>query len=337
MVPMTKSFYIIAFLICLQSCATKLEQGRDVVISISGEIAPEEMGRTLVHEHMLVDFIGADSTGFHRWDREEVVEFLTPHIRKVQEKGVKTIVECTPSFLGKDPILLQLLSERTGMQFITNTGYYGAVSGKYLPGEINELSSEELAKRWVDEFKNGIEGTGVRPGFIKIGVNEGELLSANDQRLVQAAALTHKETGLLVVSHTGTWKTAKAQVAILKKAGINLNNFVWVHAQNEPDFENYREAVKEGVWVSLDGIVWDVEGHLQRLKFFKEQLGLDRVLISHDAGWYTPGEADQSGFKGYTSLFDELMPKLLDAGFNQDDIDKLLINNPREAFAVRVD
>lgn len=334
---MKKHFLYAALFILFQACNSAKDKDKAVILTISGEIQPESLGTTLVHEHVLVDFIGADSTGDHRWDRQEVVDFLVPYIREIQEKGVKTIVECTPSFLGKDPLLLQMISEKTGMQFITNTGYYGAVNGKYLPGEISDLSVEDLAGRWIAEFKEGIAGTDVRPGFIKIGVNEGEVLSAVDEKLVLAAAYTHKQTGLLIVSHTGTWKTAKAQIELLKREGVDLKHFVWVHAQNEPDFENYRKAVQEGVWVSLDGIVWDVEGHFQRLKFFKEQIDLDRVLISHDAGWYSPGEEDQSGFKGYSSLFDQLLPRLLQEGFTQSDIDKMLIYNPREAFSLWLD
>jgi phosphotriesterase-related protein len=256
-------------------------------------------------------------------------------LEEIKARGVKTLVECTPSYLGKDPILLKKLHEATGIQFITNTGYYGAVYGKYLPKHAFTESSEQLAKRWITEFQSGIEDTGVNPGFIKISGNSGPILSATDEKLVRAAAMTHKETGLLIVSHTGTWETANAQIRVLKKEKIDLSHFVWVHAQTEKDFENYKKAAEEGVWISLDGIAWDVPGHLERIVYCKENGLLNHVLLSHDAGWYSPGEPDGGDFKGYTALFDELIPMLKEKGFTQTDLDLMLVENPSKAFSIK--
>ncbi|MFC0264747.1 phosphotriesterase family protein [Fontibacter flavus] len=332
---MKKTHFLLLFLWWFSSCGPSATNTSTKIITVEGDIKPDAMGITLIHEHVLVDFIGADSTGFHRWDKDEVVSFLTPYIEDAKKRGVRTMVECTPSFLGKDPELLKMLSEKTGMQFLTNVGFYGAVSGKYLPPYAKEATAEELADIWVKEFVEGIGDTGIKPGFIKISVNEGAVLSEMDQKLVKAAALTHLQTGLLIVSHTGIWKTANPQIELLKSMKVDPQNFVWVHAQNEQDFENYRLAVKQGVWISLDGVVWDVQGHLERLEFFRDQLGLDRVLISHDAGWYSPGKMDQGDFKGYTGLFDELLPKLKENGFSSAEINKMLMENPRKAFAVK--
>lgn len=332
---MKKAHFLLLFFWLFSSCGPSETISIPKIVTVEGEIEPDALGITLIHEHVLVDFIGADSTGFHRWDKNQVVSFLIPYIEDAKKRGVSTMVECTPSFLGKDPELLKMLSKKTGMQFLTNVGFYGAVSGKYLPQFAKEATAEELADMWVKEAFEGIGDTGIKPGFIKISVNEGDVLSEMDQKLVTAAALTHLKTGLLIVSHTGTWKTARAQVQLLKSMKVDPQNFVWVHAQNEQDFENYRLAVKEGVWVSLDGIVWDVKGHLERLEFFRNQLGLDRVLISHDAGWYSPGKSDQGDFKGFTSLFDELLPLLEEKGFLKEDVDVLLIENPKKAFAIK--
>ena len=332
---MKRLFLILPILLVFQFCKAPDQNENLVINTVLGEIDPNALGITLVHEHVLVDFIGADSTGNHRWERDEVASFLIPFLKEAMDRGVKTMIECTPSYLGKDPGLLKMLSEATGMQFITNVGYYGAVSGKYLPFYAFGESAEDLAKRWINDARNGIAETKVKPGFIKIGVNEGEKLSDMDAKLVKAAGITHLETGLLIVSHTGSWKTAKAQIDLLKANEVSPKSFVWVHAQNEKDFENYRLAHQEGVWISLDGIVWDVKGHLDRLLFIKNHLDLEKVLISHDAGWYSPGEQDQNKFKGYTSLFDELIPLLYDNGFTKVDVDKMLIENPRRAFSLQ--
>jgi phosphotriesterase-related protein len=83
------------------------------LITVNGEIPVEEMGICLIHEHILVDFIGADSTGYHRWEKSEVIERALPILLKDKQKGVKTFFECTPAYLGRDPLLLKELSEKT--------------------------------------------------------------------------------------------------------------------------------------------------------------------------------------------------------------------------------
>lgn len=314
------------------SCA---DQKSTYVQTVSGKISPDEMGLTLIHEHILVDFIGADSTGYHRWDKDSVIQRVLPFLEELKVRGVKTIVECTPSYLGKDPVLLSKLTELTGIRFLTNTGYYGAVGAKYLPKHAFEESAAQLSQRWVGEFREGIESTGIKPGFIKISVNEGAVLSEVDKKLVQAAAITHLETGLLIVSHTGTWKTAKAEIDVLQESGVDVSNFVWVHAQTEKDFKNYTKAAEYGLWISLDGIAWDVPGHLERIVFCKENKILDRVLLSHDAGWYSPGEPKGGNFVGFTALFDELVPLLKEKGFTQKELDLILIENPAKAFSIK--
>lgn len=310
---------------------------QSIIHTVDKSISPEEMGLTLIHEHVLVDFIGADETGYHRWNKDSVVAQILPYLMEVKARGVKTIVECTPAFLGRDPILLQKLSEASGINFLTNTGYYGAVDGKYLPKTISTISDDQLADIWIREFENGIEDTNVKPAFIKISVNEGANLSEIDSKIVRAAARTHKATGLLIVSHTGSWETASAQINILEEESVDLSSFVWVHAQNETDMNKYKVAAKKGVWVSLDGVVWDVEGHLEKIIYMKNEGLLDNLLVSHDAGWYSPGEENGGDFKGFTSLFDDLIPKLKDRGFTEEELNQILVINPKRAFTRKVD
>lgn len=294
----------------------------------------DSLGKTLIHEHMLVDFVGADSIHPGRWNRDSVVARVLPYLMDLKKHGVRSVLDCTPSYLGKDPILLQQLSEKSGIRILTNTGYYGEVGGKYLPKHAFSETAEELSERWIAEFENGIEGTGIRPGFIKISVNEADTLSQIDQKLVKAAALTHLKTGLTIASHTGTWKTAIQEVRILQEMGVDPSAFVWVHAQNEPDFKNYQVAAELGVWISLDGIGWAIEPYVERLLFAKEKGILDRVLISHDAGWYDPAKLGGGDFQPFTTIFEKLIPILSEKGFSQSDWNLLLIQNPTIAFQI---
>ncbi|MEB2784796.1 phosphotriesterase family protein [Algoriphagus persicinus] len=313
------------------SCS-RPESNSSLINTVTGSISVDSMGITLIHEHMLVDFIGADSVSPERYNREEVIAKVLPYLLEVKKYGVKTIFDCTPSYLAKDPMLLKKLSEQSGIQIITNTGFYGAVDNKYLPDFAFNETAEELADRWIEEFEYGIGDTEIKPGFIKISVNEEKPLREIDAKLVIAAGITHQKTGLQIASHTGTWATASQEVVILQEMGIEPSAFVWVHAQAEQDFQNYLSAAKMGVWISLDGIGWSLDEYLDRLFFAKENGFLDQVLISHDAGWYDPAKPNGGEFQPFTNIFEKLMPALNVKGFTASDWEILLVENPKQAF-----
>jgi phosphotriesterase-related protein len=306
------------------------------VITVNGSIPATSMGTTLIHEHFLVDFIGADKINYTRWNRDDVVKKVMPYLIESKKYGIKTILDCTPAFLGRDVVLLKKLADESGLQILTNTGYYGAVGNKYLPRWAFTETQEQLAERWINEFKNGIEGTTIKPGFIKISVDTGQL-SELHQKLVKAAALTHLQTGLTICSHTGPAIPAFEEIELFKKLSVHPSAFVWTHAQNEKDKTLHVKAAKLGAWISLDGIGWgDVEEYANLIDNLRSAGLLNKVLISHDAGWYKPGEKDGGDFKGYINIFTELIPLLKKRAFNDDDIQQLLVKNPAEAFAIRI-
>lgn len=305
--------------------------------TVNGSIPSVQLGKSLIHEHFLVDFIGADKISFDRWNRAEVIEKVLPYLLEARQAGVKSVFDCTPDFLGRDVKLLKMLSDRSGLQIITNTGYYGAVGNKYLPSWAISETAEQLAKRWINEFKKGINGTSVKPGFIKIGVDADRPLSELHKKLVHAAAITHLKTGLTICSHTGLAKAALEQLEILKSRGVHPNAFVWVHAQAESEKSYHLNAAREGAWVSLDGIGWgDFDNYTDSIIRLNNEGLLNRVLISHDAGWYKPGETLGGDFIGFTNIFKEIIPRLTQNGFTDSDLDQLLITNPAEAMSIRV-
>ena len=306
-------------------------------MTVLGPIPPEQLGLTLIHEHLLVDFRGAGLPSYGTWDRTAVREAVRPFVEAAMARGVRSMLDCTPNYLGRDVRLLKEISEETGLQLLTNTGYYGAVNNKYLPAWTFTESAAQLARRWIREYEEGIDGTGIRPGFIKIGVNPGPL-SAVHQKLIRAAGLTHLATGLTICSHTGPAQGAMEQIKILKELGVSPGAFVWVHAQNELDKSQYRKAARDGAWVSLDGMGWGKEKqYAEWLATLKAQGNLSKVLVSHDAGCYRPGEADpMAKFAGYTALFDTVRPLLEKKGFVEKDFDQLLLDNPARAFTLSV-
>ena len=310
---------------------------RLVINTVNGPIAATELGRSLSHEHVLVDFIGAEKTGYDRWDRDEVVEVVLPHLMELKQAGYQSLFECTPAYIGRDPRLLQRLSARSGLHLITNTGYYGARDNKYIPNSELDKNADELAESWIAEFRHGIEDTGVKPGFIKIGVDGRRGLSPMHERLVRAACRTHLKTGLTIASHTGPNAAAFQQAEIVRSEGVAPEAFIWVHATNS-DTQELIRAATSGMWVSLDNIgkPEKILPTVERLVALKTAGLLSRVLISHDAGWYSPQQPRGGKFNGYTLIEQALVPALLDAGFTRQDVDQLLIQNPASAFALNV-
>ena len=335
-------FFAVLFPVFFFGCSPEPEK---MILTVKGPIPARELGTTLVHEHVLVDFIGADSTGYHRWNKEEAVERIVPFITEIQNMKVKTLFECTPVYVGRDPVLLKMLSDRTGIQLVTNTGYYGAHNNRYIPREFFRMTAREISELWIDEFNNGIEGSGVRPGFIKIAVEDSDTLSPEHEKIVTAAAYTHNSTGLAIASHTGPDNPAFAQIRILKSYGVDPSSFIWVHAQHGTLEGNIR-AANQGAWISLDNVnvdnnlesgdLFSVEWYADRILSLKEAGYLNRVLVSHDAGWYSPGQESGGNYRGYTGIFTGLIPALTERGFSQREIDQLLVTNPQNAFSISI-
>jgi phosphotriesterase-related protein len=300
--------------------------------TVTGAVAPDALGLTLMHEHVLVDFIGADKVSPSRYDVNDAFTRVLPHLRRVRELGCRTLVECTPAYLGRDPGLLKRLSDASGVTLLTNTGYYGAAKDKHLPAHAFSETAERLAARWIREATDGIDGSGIKPAFMKIGV-DGAPLSDVDAKLVRAAAGTHRETGLPIASHTGSGAAALEELELLDAAGVPRSAFIWVHAQSETDASFHTRAARSGAWVEFDGISpASVGRHVDLVTAMKSQGLLERVLVSHDAGWYRVGEPGGGQFRPYDTLFTTFVPALKAAGCTDADMRQLLVANPRRAL-----
>lgn len=331
--------FFLAILIILASCTSD-----NIIMTVNGPVPAESTGIMLPHEHLLVDFIGADSTGKHRWQTDSVAKVVKPYLLEYKSLQGALFADCTPAWLGRDPLLLRKLSDETAVQIITNTGFYGAVNNKFIPAFAFSLSAEELSRLWIEEYEMGIENSGVRPGFIKIGVNPDADLSDFHERLVRAAAMTHLQTGLTIVSHTGPNQPAIRQIRILEEEGVDPSAFVWTHAQSGTN-PIHAELAAKGAYISLDhisakdsseaGYGGSMEFYRDCLVYLKERSLLHKALISHDAGWYRPGEAGGGEFRGFTEIFEDFIPFLLENGFTREDIHQLIVSNPREAFMIR--
>jgi phosphotriesterase-related protein len=315
------------------------------VMTVRGPVPAGELGLALPHEHVVVDFLGAEKAAGRRYDVEAAVELALPHLRALKERGCRTLVECTPSYIGRDATLLLRLAKESGLHILTNTGYYGALDNKFLPRHAFEESSAELAKRWIAEWERGIDDTGIKPGFLKLGTGSGKLSDLH-QKLLRAAAEVHLATGLTIAVHTGDGAAALDEIRILHESGVAPSALIWVHAQNDPG-PIQLEAAKQGAWVSLDGYSLaqgNPERYVKMILALREANCLGRVLLSHDDGWSVEGDARRGAplklFGNgnptpYRSVFDRLLPDLKREGLADAELHQLTVKNPADALAIR--
>jgi phosphotriesterase-related protein len=325
------------------------------IITVQGPIAPRLFGKALPHEHVMVDFIGAEKTGKHRYDPDDVFAVMLPHLKTAREQGWTGFVDCTPAYLGRDPAVLRRLSIAADLHILTNTGYY---KEPFLPPHAFTDTVDALADRWVREFEEGIEDGGqgaerptgsfwprsgqrrgpgpggIRPGFVKIAVNPGPLVPIQ-QKIVRAAARTHRRTGLTVASHTVAGVAALEELDLAAKEGMELSRFIVVHADGESDRKFHHEIARRGAWVEFDGIGGrPIKEHVEMITEFLEKNGPNRLLLSHDAGWYNVGEPNGGKQRGFTAIVDDLLPALRDRGVTNAVIRQLLTENPARAYTV---
>ena len=161
-----------------------------------------------------------------------------------------------------------------------------------MPKHAHKESADELAHRWTAEWKNGIQETGIRPGFIKIGVDQGPLSDIN-RKLVHAAARCHLKSGLTIAGHTGDGKAALEQVEILRHEGVSPSAWIWVHAQNERNPDIHRDVARSGAWVEFDGIAPNsIDRHVKLVRRVEDVLG---------RGWENHVEGRFAALKRYST------------------------------------
>ena len=311
--------------------------------TVTGPISADQAGLCLPHEHLFSSF-GLDGVVLTADETEIIFRSVSAYLQTLQQRGCTTIMDCTAAYFGRNPKLLKRLSEASGIHILTNTGIYGAANDRYVPPFAFDETADQLAARWVAEFNRGIDNaggglSGIKPGFIKIGVDRGPL-SAIDHKLVRAACRTHQQTGLTIACHTSgsgdeAGQTALEELAIVKAEGLKPDAWIWVHAHNCPDSTLHRQVAQQGGWVSFDGLqAGQFDKHLALVNALKEARLLHRVLLSHDGNSFRIRNTDS--MRPYHALFDLFIPMLRRAGFTDTDIRQVTVINPAEAFAIHL-
>lgn len=302
------------------------------LFTVTGKIDAENLGFALPHEHVMSNF-GADPEMASQYDEAALMEQVVPYLKKLKSFGVESIFDGTTAYFGRNVTLLESISVQTGVQIITNTGFYGAADDRYVPNFAYTATADKIAEIWISEFESGIDSTAVRPGFIKLAFDNGDP-SEIDVKLFEAGVLTHLKTGLTLAVHTGNNPEAVArQLELLQKHGVSPSAWIWIHANKSESDGLLLKTALLGAWISLDGVnASNIGEYLERIAFFKKQKVLHRVLLSHDGNSFPRG----ASIREYHAITEVLIPRLRELGYSEAEIDQLTVENPKSAYTVRI-
>ncbi len=306
--------------------------GQETIPTVNGPIQIEHLGFTLTHEHIMSNF-GKDQSETSLYNEDALFEQVVPYLKKLKSLGVSSIFDCTTAYFGRRVDLLQRISDSTGIQLITNTGFYGAANDRYVPPFAYEASAKKISKIWIAEFQKGIDGTDIKPGFIKLAFDDGPP-SEIDTKLFVTGILTHLKTGLTLAVHTGdNLEAVNQQLQLLEEYKVSSSAWVWVHAHKVTDVDRLLKTAAQGAWISLDGAnASNIEKFMDIIAQFKSQNLLHRILLSHDGNGFPRG----GEIRQFETIPMELIPVLLTHGFTEKEIDQVMVQNPKNAFRIAI-
>jgi phosphotriesterase-related protein len=310
-----------------------------VLRTVKGDVPVESLGLILPHEHLFTDLRGPEHPGYAVGDAQEVGRVMAPYLEEASRAGITALIECSTGGVGRNIQILRYLAESTPIHIVAPTGVYREA---FIPLLMKEQPAEKLTQEWVSDLTEGIAGTGICAGFIKMAVSD-DGPTELEKRTLKAAAAASKATGAVIASHTVRVAAARQEMDILEEVGLDLRRFIWVHANAEAGSVEHLEAARRGVYIELDAVGTPSAYQDQLVKYtlalieagFSEQ-----ILLSHDAGWYQPGNPGgqpEGGIRGYTALVEAFLPALRARGVPDEGLRLLTWMNPRQAFALEIE
>ena len=303
-------------------------------VTTQGPLLAEGLGVILPHEHIFTDLRGPTVSGYGQANPADVVRVMKPFLVEARQKGVGVLFECSGIGVGRNVPIIARVSQESRLPVVVPTGVYGR--DNFAPPEHQKMTEDELTTLFVKELREGIEGTGIKAGFIKIATGSAAM-TALEEKFLRAAGRAASQTGAAIAGHTPVSGNASKQVAILESIDPAVR-FIWVHAQSENNRQVQRQLAAKGAFIEFDNLGWSPGQEGTIIAAMQELLAAgygDRILLSHDAGWYQPGQPNGGSQKGYVYLIDSFIPKLRAAGVDEAAIRMITETNPIRAFGLK--
>ncbi len=304
--------------------------------SATGPIDTDDLGFTLMHEHVRVGWPPMYQQYPEMFDREHELERAVTRLAAAREAGVRTVVDLTPIDLGRDATLIAEASRRSGMQIIVATGiYYTEHPFHFLMREDREM--EDL---FVRDISEGISTTGIRAGVIKCATEP--MMHAMNERVLRNAARAARRTGVPICTHTyPANRTGLDQQRVFKEEGLDLARTVIGHSDDSDDIGYLEQIIQNGSYCGMDRI------GIQRPRTSEQRADMvaalvqkgyaSRITLSHDSccnfHWAPEGLIDERAPTWrLTHIALDVIPMLKERGVGDADIHQMTVLNPRRIF-----
>lgn len=308
-----------------------------MIVTVKGPIEPDELGVTMSHEHIMCDISQHSGKEDNLLDD---IDLASKEVAFFHEAGGKSLVDVTTDDIGRDAGALAMISDKTGVNIVTCTGYYAE---ELYPDYVHNMDIGELAAHMIDEAVNGIGETGVRPGIIgELRSNDTDVTVA-EEKVLRASARTHKATGLAISLHSGYGRPGPNQLAILQQEGVDVErvivchgDVVWDEDVNK-DMDYYQGILDSGAFLSFDAIGWKdampEEEKIVRICALLEKGYVRQLLFSLDLCRKSFYHA--CGGHGYDHVLEHFVPRLREHDVSQIPIETILIENPRRVLSTK--
>jgi phosphotriesterase-related protein len=313
------------------------------VETVRGPVAAERLGRSLPHEHVFI--LGQETLANfnHRWgeawwDEERGVADAVAKLQRVREAGIETLIDPTAVGLGRDIRRIQRVNEQVDLHIVVCTGVYAFME---LPQFLRYRSAAALADFFVRELREGIDDSGVKAAFIKCAVEEHGLLG-DVPRILEAVAAAALETAAPVMVHTNAAaQSGLVAMETLTEAGIPPEKLVIAHVGDSNDLDYIRRLAASGAFLGWDRFnIEHFNPDARRIETVCAVLAegyLDQLHFSHDGATFHDFMVGDPAFAGeeadYLHLSNVILPQLRERGVSDDDIDRIMVDNPRRWLA----
>lgn len=301
------------------------------VMTVRGPVSPDQLGVTLSHDHVMID----------AWDfqkpRYDVIfddeSIMLEEVKLYRDAGGGTICDPTNIGIGRNPRALRRISEASGVNIVMGAGWYREV---VYPRYIYETSTNDLAALLIREILDGVDDSGIRPGFVgEIGTERGALSPANE-RVFRAAGRAHMRTGCPILTHTTHWgELALEQLDVLAEEGVAAEHVIISHLGDRRGISWWLPIAERGAWLSIDNLAF-IDGYAP-LEFRVDNVarlcaeGLaGQIMLANDI--CELGQLQTYGGVGYANVIANFLPMLRDRGVTEDDIHQMTVLNPSRAF-----
>lgn len=319
--------------------------------TLTGPIDTEDLGPTLMHEHVFVltaDYMQNYGPG-DWWDEDERVEDAILKLRSLHSKGITAIADPTVVGLGRYIPRLKRIADEVPVRIIAATGVYtyGELPFAYAqrgPGSMLG-GPEPMVADFVHDLREGIADTGIRAAFLKCAVEHADV-SPGVERALRAVAQAHLETGAPMTVHTSASEhTGRYVIRVLQSEGADLRKLVVGHAGDSNDLDYLMELADTGAILGMDRFGIDhfssTTSRVQTIAALAKAGYADRMVLSHDAScwidWFGP---DFSAMRAaitpnwhYEHISDDVLPALAAAGVTEAQITQMMVENPRRYFS----